>query len=173
MLRKFSARTMANKKPHKVAAGAVPPALPPSVERAYRDKCIELKRRQAEVEQNNDSFRLRKNRLHRSIRKMRLERSMLLEMLGKRMRKNGVDGYYDYDSENSSEMPATVRPPTHITSAMSHAKISSCPAEQQAAAQQTQPSSRSRLSSDNTTTSAFRSHRSASSTSPSTLPTAA
>ena len=100
---------MTNRKARKVAAGIVPPTLPPSVERAYRLKCVELKRRMAEVEQSNDSFRLRKNRLLRGIRKMRLERTMLLDLLGKRMRKNGADGYYDDDSENSSEMPATVR----------------------------------------------------------------
>ena len=88
--------------------------LPPSVEEAYRRKCIELKRRMAEVEESNDAFRLRKARLNRGIRKMRLERAYLLETLGKRMRKNGsgVDGmptYYDEDSEGSSEGPPTVR----------------------------------------------------------------
>ena len=96
------------KKPRKVAAGTVPPTLPPTVEKAYREKCIELKRRLAEVEQSNDSFRLRKNRLLRGIRKMRLERTILLETLGKRMRKNGVNGYYDTDSEGSSDGPPTV-----------------------------------------------------------------
>ena len=91
-----------------VAAGAIPPTLPPSVEEAYRKKCIELKRRMGEVEQNNDSFRLRKNRLLRGIRKMRLERSFLLHELGKRMRKNGANGYWDEESEGSSEGPPTV-----------------------------------------------------------------
>ena len=101
---------MANKKkPRKVAAGVIPPTLPPSVEEAYRKKCIELKRRMAEVEQSNDSFRLRKNRLLRGIRKMRLERTILLDLLGKRMRKNGVNGYCDTDSEGSSDGPPTVR----------------------------------------------------------------
>ena len=98
-----------------VAAGAVPPSLPPSVEEAYRKKCIELKRRMTEVEESNDSYRLRKARLQRGIRKMRLERAYLLEILGKRMKKNGgsVDGFqgiYDEDSEGSSEAPPTVRP---------------------------------------------------------------
>ncbi|KAL8796352.1 MAG: hypothetical protein Q9195_001259 [Heterodermia aff. obscurata] len=60
-----------------------------------------------EVEQNNDSFRLRKNRLLRGIRKMRLERSFLLHELGKRMRKNGASGYWDEESEGSSEGPPT------------------------------------------------------------------
>ena len=68
----------------------------------------------AEVEESNDAFRVRKVRLNRGIRKMRLERAYLLETLGKRMRKNGgsVDGnqgYYDDDSEGSSEGPPTVR----------------------------------------------------------------
>jgi len=97
------------KKPRKVAAGAIPPTLPPSVEEAYRKKCIELKRRMAEVENSNDSFRLRKTRLLRGIRKMRLERTILLDLLGKRMRKNGANGYYDTDSEGSSDGPPTVR----------------------------------------------------------------
>ena len=97
-----------------VATGRVPPSLPPTVEEAYRKKCIELKRRMSEVEQNNDSVRLRKTRLLRGIRKMRLERSLLLHELGKRMRKNGTNGYWDEDSEGSSESPPTVRkPPLH------------------------------------------------------------
>jgi len=97
------------KKPRKVAAGTIPPTLPPTVEEAYRKKCVELKRRMAEVEQSNDSFRLRKTRLLRGIRKMRLERTILLDLLGKRMRKNGANGYYDTDSEGSSDGPPTVR----------------------------------------------------------------
>lgn len=104
-----TAKKTANRRSRRtVAAGTIPPSLPPSVEEAYRKKCIELKRRMAEVEQNNDSFRLRKNRLLRGIRKMRLERSLLLHELGKRMRKNGVNGYWDDQSEGSSEGPPTV-----------------------------------------------------------------
>ncbi|KAL9637403.1 MAG: hypothetical protein Q9164_002210 [Protoblastenia rupestris] len=99
--------------PPTVVAGPTLAPLPPSVEEAYRRKCIELKRRLTEVEENNDAFRLRKVRLSRGIRKMRLERAYLLETLGKRMRKNGgsvdiVPGYYDEDSEGSSEGPPTV-----------------------------------------------------------------
>ena len=98
-----------------MAVGGIPPALAPSVEEAYRKKCIELKRRMTEVEESNDAYRLRKVRLMRGIRKMRLERAYLLETLGKRMKKNGssVDGFqnaYDEDSEGSSEGPPTVRP---------------------------------------------------------------
>ena len=94
-----------------VAAGLIPPTLPPSVEEAYKKKCIELKRRLNEVEESNDAYRLRKVRLNRGIRKMRLERAFLLEMLGKRMKKNsnGLNrAFYDEDSEGSSEGPPTV-----------------------------------------------------------------
>lgn len=66
-----------------------------------------------EVEESNDVYRLRKVRLLRGIRKMRLERAFLLEILGKRMRKNGIGGngphgFYDEESEGSSEGPPTV-----------------------------------------------------------------
>ena len=96
-----------------MAAGSIPPSLAPSVEEAYRKKCVELKRRMTEVEESNDAYRLRKVRLMRGIRKMRLERAYLLETLGKRMKKNGgsIDGFqaiYDEDSEGSSEGPPTV-----------------------------------------------------------------
>ena len=99
-----------------VAAGNLPAPLPPSVEEAYRKKCIELKRRMTEVEESNDAFRLRKVRLTRAIRKMRLERAYLLETLGKRMKKNGVggdelQGFFDEESEGSSEGPPTVHLP--------------------------------------------------------------
>ncbi|PSK35065.1 hypothetical protein C1H76_3417 [Elsinoe australis] len=59
--------------------------LPPSVEKAYYRKCIELKRRLNEVEEANDAARLRRTRLDRAILKMRLERAFLLEQLGRRM----------------------------------------------------------------------------------------
>lgn len=103
-----------NKSPPSVVPGSLPPTLPPSVEEAYKKKCIELKRRLQEVEETNDTFRLRKVRLMRGIRKMRLERAFLLETLGKRMKKNGsgfngMQGIYDDDSEGSSEGPPTVR----------------------------------------------------------------
>ena len=105
---------------HTVAAGGVPPPLPPSVEEAYRKKCIELKRRMTEVEESNDVYRLRKARLQRGIRKMRLERAYLLEILGQRMKKNGgsmdeFPGVYDEHSEGSSEAPPTVSPSPYYT----------------------------------------------------------
>ena len=110
-----------------VAAGTIPPPLPPSVEEAYKKKCIELKRRMQEVEESNDVFRVRKARLARGIRKMRLERAYLLEMLGKRMKKNGssVDGFpqpYDEESDGSSEGPPTVFIPSSSTSKPSSVK---------------------------------------------------
>lgn len=95
-----------------MAAGTIPPLLPPSVEAAYKKKCIELKRRLIEVDEDNDAKRLRIARLHQGIRKMRLERAYLLEALAKRQKKNGgsVDGFpvaYDEESEGSSEGPPT------------------------------------------------------------------
>ena len=100
-----------------VAAATASTPLPPSVEEAYRRKCIDLKKRMSEVEDSNDAFRQRKVRLNRGIRKMRLERAYLLEMLGKRMKKNGAsyDGLaavYDEESEGSSEGPPTVSAPS-------------------------------------------------------------
>ena len=103
----------ANLRASLVGPGALPPPLPPSVEEAYKKKCIELKRRMNEVEESNDEFRRRKVHVLRSIRKMRLERAMLLEILGKRMRKSGasyagVTEPYEEESEGSSEGPPTV-----------------------------------------------------------------
>ncbi|MCJ1223467.1 hypothetical protein MMC12_000108 [Toensbergia leucococca] len=93
-----------------MAAGSIPPTLPPSVEEAYKNKCIQLRRRVNEVEESNDAYRIRKVRLMRGIRKMRLERAILLETLGKRMKKNGVgggNGMFDEESEGSSDGPPT------------------------------------------------------------------
>lgn len=75
--------------------------LPPSVETAYYRKCIELRRRINDIEENNDSTRLRIKRLSRGIQKMRLERAFLLEQLQKHM-ENNVD-----DSDRSSSPPPT------------------------------------------------------------------
>ena len=89
-----------------------PPPLPPSVENAYRKKCIALKRRLIEVEESNDAARIRKVRLERGIRKMRLERAFLLDQLAKRMKKNphilAENGLEEDESEDSSEGPPTV-----------------------------------------------------------------
>ncbi|KAF2477539.1 uncharacterized protein BDR25DRAFT_1933 [Lindgomyces ingoldianus] len=75
--------------------------LPPSVETAYYRKCIELRRRINDIEENNDGTRLRIKRLNRTITKMRLERAFLLEQLHKHMEYN-VD-----DSDRSSSPPPT------------------------------------------------------------------
>lgn len=79
-------------------------ALPPSVEKAYYRKCIDLRRRINEIEEHNDATRLRIKRLNRSVLKMRLERAFLLEQLQQRMDYN-VDG-----SDESTSPPRTVRP---------------------------------------------------------------
>ncbi|PMD40534.1 hypothetical protein L207DRAFT_512005 [Hyaloscypha variabilis F] len=82
-------------------SGAIPPELPPSVEAAYRKKCIQLKQRMNEVEEANDAARLRLARLNRSIQKLRLERAFLLEQLAKRTSTNVED------SEGSPSPPPT------------------------------------------------------------------
>jgi non-histone protein 10 len=89
----------------------VPPTLPPSVEEAYRRKCIQLKQRLNEVEDANDASRVRLVRIQRGIEKMRLERSFLLEQLAKRTSTNVED------SEGSPSPPATVcfTPPIVLT----------------------------------------------------------
>jgi len=87
-------------------ATATPPALPPSVEEAYRRKCIQLKQRTAEVEEANDAARLRLARLKRQVEKMRLERAFLLEQLAKRTSTNVED------SDGSPSPPPTVSSPT-------------------------------------------------------------
>lgn len=59
------------------------PSLPntPSVERAYKHKCIALKKRLREIETENDAMRTRNERGQRYIQKMRLESAMLLQRL--------------------------------------------------------------------------------------------
>ncbi|KAI9787909.1 MAG: hypothetical protein M1835_002612 [Candelina submexicana] len=87
--------------PHGRRPSNIPPSLPPTVERAYRLKCIQLRRRISDVDDCNDAYRLRKIRLNRGIMKMRLERAFLLEQLANRMRDN-VD-----ESEGSASPPPT------------------------------------------------------------------
>lgn len=67
-----------------------------------------------EVEQANDEFRLRRERLVRGIRKMRLERAILLEALSKRMQKGRLSAGegYDDDTEDSTDSPPTVSHPS-------------------------------------------------------------
>ncbi|CAI6334518.1 unnamed protein product [Periconia digitata] len=75
--------------------------LPPSVETAYYRKCIDLRRRINDIEENNDATKLRIRRLNRGVQKMRLERAFLLDALNKLMEYN-VD-----DSDQSSSTPPT------------------------------------------------------------------
>jgi len=80
----------------------VPPPLAPSVEEAYRRKCIQLKTRLNEIEADNDATRLRVQRIERTIQKQRIERAFLLEQLAKRTSTNVED------SEGSPSPPPTV-----------------------------------------------------------------
>ncbi|KAH6625757.1 hypothetical protein C7974DRAFT_434757 [Boeremia exigua] len=75
--------------------------LPPSVEAAYYRKCIELRRRINDIEENNDGTRQRIQRLNRGIQKMRLERAFLLDRL-QRHQEYSMD-----DSDRSSSPPPT------------------------------------------------------------------
>lgn len=84
--------------------------LPPSVEKAYHKKCIELKKRLREIEEANDAARIRKHRIDRSITKMRLERAMLLERLAKVQQRELKDAPGMMDESDSTSPPATVRP---------------------------------------------------------------
>lgn len=62
---------------------SAPSLNPPSVEIAYKRKCIALKKRLAEVEAENELMRTRNRRGWQYIQKMRLESCMLLERLAK------------------------------------------------------------------------------------------
>ncbi|RKF62113.1 putative hmg box protein [Erysiphe neolycopersici] len=81
--------------------GSIPPELPPSVEEAYRAKCIQLKQRLNEIEEANDGARARITRINRGIQKSRLERAFLLEQLAKRT------STHVEDSEGSPSPPPT------------------------------------------------------------------
>lgn len=72
-------------------APALPAALAPSVEEAYRRKCIQLRLRTREVEETNDAARLRLERIKRQVLKLRLERAFLLEQLARRTSTNVED----------------------------------------------------------------------------------
>ncbi|KAL4968561.1 uncharacterized protein BDV14DRAFT_143858 [Aspergillus stella-maris] len=58
-----------------------PSTNPPSVEIAYKRKCIALKKRLSEIEAENELMRTRNRRGHQYIQKMRLESCILLERL--------------------------------------------------------------------------------------------
>ncbi|KAK7753443.1 hypothetical protein SLS62_004518 [Diatrype stigma] len=78
-----------------------PSILPPTVEEAYRRKCVQLKQRTKEIEEENDAYRLRLARLKRQIQKSRLERAFLLEQISRRTSTNVED------SEGSPSPPPT------------------------------------------------------------------
>jgi hypothetical protein len=61
----------------------LPPSNPPSVEAAYKRKCIALKKRLNEIEAENDIIRSRNKRGLQYVQKMRLESCILLEHLAK------------------------------------------------------------------------------------------
>lgn len=110
------AKRVADETPHNTAApGSVPPTLPPSVEAAYKLKCIALKKRMAELDEYNDATRQRIVRNTRAIRKMRLERAFLLKAIGEIAEKKGliIDGFADQDSDASSDGPPTVNTFSH------------------------------------------------------------
>lgn len=71
------------------------------MESAYYRKCIDIRRRITDIEENNDGTRLRITRLNRGIQKMRLERAFLLEQINKHME------YTADDSDRSSSPPPT------------------------------------------------------------------
>ncbi|KAL4893060.1 hypothetical protein BDV59DRAFT_31798 [Aspergillus ambiguus] len=60
---------------------SMPSTNPPSVEIAYKRKCIALKKRLSEVEAENELMRVRNDRGRLYIQKMRLESCILLERL--------------------------------------------------------------------------------------------
>lgn len=79
----------------------IPPQLAPSVEEAYRRKCIQLKQRTQEVEEANAAARIRVARVTHQIEKKRIERALLLEQLQRRLSTNVED------SEGSPSPPPT------------------------------------------------------------------
>ena len=90
----------------RVLRGTANSPLPPSVEAAYYQKCIELKRRVEEIEINNDKMRLSIDRHNRAIKKLRLERALLLDALVRQTSDKASD------SDKSSSPPPTVRAQT-------------------------------------------------------------
>ncbi|PGH15735.1 hypothetical protein AJ80_05443 [Polytolypa hystricis UAMH7299] len=66
---------------HEASSAHNPAPNPPSIEAAYKRKCIELKKRLSEIEAQNDAMRTRNANGIRYIQKMRLESCILLERL--------------------------------------------------------------------------------------------
>lgn len=101
-------------------ASTATPSLPPSVEEAYRRKCIQLKQRTAEVEEANEASRIRLSRLSRQAEKMRIERAFLLEQLTKRTSTNVED------SDGSPSPPPTPKEKP-LRTKRGHRKLSTIP----------------------------------------------
>ena len=90
------------------------------MEEEYKKKASHLRKRMAEVEEENAKIRLRTERLNHSIRKLRLERALLFNHLASRMKKSGhgkyggpkafrnMDAMYGETSDGSSQGPPTV-----------------------------------------------------------------
>lgn len=78
------------------------PSLPNSVEEAYRQKCIELKKRLKDCETSNDLLVVRNHRLRRGIQRLRLERALLMREIERR-----IDPRMD-DSDGTPSPPPTV-----------------------------------------------------------------
>ena len=90
------------------------------MEEEYKKKACHLRKRMAEVEEENAKIRLRTDRLNHSIRKLRLERALLYNHLASRMKKSGhgkyggpkafrnMDAMYGETSDGSSQGPPTV-----------------------------------------------------------------
>ena len=77
--------------------------LAPSQEIAYRQKCIQLKRRLQDIEANNDKVRQRLNHERRFQDKMRLNRAILLD----HMREVVEDPQNQYSEENAQAARAS------------------------------------------------------------------
>jgi hypothetical protein len=87
------------------------PLNPPSVEAAYKRKCIELKKRLSEVEAHNEELRIRNQQGARYIQKMRLESAMLLDRLAQltggaegKAADNNNNGADNIDNNNNEVM---------------------------------------------------------------------
>ncbi|KAG1090591.1 hypothetical protein G6F42_019655 [Rhizopus arrhizus] len=66
-------------------------------------KMDELKKRFREVEGENDLLQEKLNRAHKSIKRLRLERSILLERIDKGF-ENGSDSDTNYDSLSQNDL---------------------------------------------------------------------
>lgn len=84
--------------------------LAPSQEMAYRQKCIDLKRRLSEIETNNDSLHQKLKRERRFQDKMRLNRAILLnhmkELVENPMKRFGPEEMNEITAQSRGRMTA-------------------------------------------------------------------